>query len=58
MFQGGGVDGIIVCNTTIKRSSNLHDVHKGETGGLSGKPLKDISTYVISEMYSLTEGKM
>ncbi len=35
----GGVDGLIVSNTTISRPA-LASRHAGETGGLSGKPLK------------------
>ena len=57
-LQGVGVDGIIVSNTTVSRPDSLQDRHKGEKGGLSGKPLKDLSTYVISEMFTLTEGEI
>ena len=35
------VDGIIDGNTTLKRPDNLASVHRGETGGLSGLPLKE-----------------
>lgn len=51
------VDGLIVCNTTVERSPNLKNsqyVH--EQGGLSGKPLSDVSTEMIAEMYKLTNG--
>jgi len=50
------VDGIIISNTTISRSSELTSPHKTETGGLSGKPLFEISTKVLSDMYQLTSG--
>ena len=56
--QGAGVDGIIVNNTTLQRPNSLCSKWKVETGGLSGKPLKDISTSVISQMYILTEGNI
>ncbi|KAF7283802.1 hypothetical protein GWI33_022842 [Rhynchophorus ferrugineus] len=49
------VDGLIVCNTTIERPS-LKSHNKNETGGLSGEPLKDISTKMILEMSKLTDG--
>ena len=40
------IDGVIATNTTISRDGLLSK-HKTETGGLSGKPLKDRSTEVI-----------
>ncbi len=40
------IDGVIATNTTISRD-NLVSVNKSETGGLSGKPVKDRSTEVI-----------
>ncbi|XP_050302553.1 dihydroorotate dehydrogenase (quinone), mitochondrial [Anthonomus grandis grandis] len=49
------VDGLIVCNTTIERPS-LKSIHKNESGGLSGAPLKDTSTQMIKEMSKLTNG--
>ncbi|XP_061102114.1 dihydroorotate dehydrogenase (quinone), mitochondrial [Conger conger] len=53
-----GVDGLIVSNTTVSRSAALMDPHRVETGGLSGRPLRDVSTCTVHEMYSLTEGKV
>ena len=55
-FQGG-VDGIIVTNTTVARPETLKSEHKKETGGLSGKPLTEMSTRTVSDMYKLTGGK-
>ncbi|XP_025115969.1 dihydroorotate dehydrogenase (quinone), mitochondrial-like isoform X2 [Pomacea canaliculata] len=54
----GGVDGLIVTNTTVQRPSTLKSKHKGEAGGLSGEPLKDMSTSVVRDMYRLTKGKV
>lgn len=53
-----GVDGLIATNTTIGRPPELRDLQATETGGLSGKPLFDPSTRVLSDMYRLTEGKI
>lgn len=50
------VDGLIVSNTTIERPEFLISDHKAESGGLSGKPLKDKSTEIIRHMYKLTDG--
>lgn len=53
-----GVDGLIVTNTTLARPETLTSVHKGESGGLSGRPLYEASTRVLGEMYAETKGKM
>ncbi|XP_066503975.1 dihydroorotate dehydrogenase (quinone), mitochondrial [Hoplias malabaricus] len=53
-----GVDGLIVSNTTISRPETLQDPNRNEIGGLSGQPLKEMSTQVVREMYSLTKGKV
>jgi len=41
-----GIDGVIATNTTISRDNLVSD-NRNETGGLSGKPVKDRSTEVI-----------
>ena len=50
------MDGLIVSNTTVSRPASLKSDHKNEAGGLSGLPLKDLSTSSISDMYKLTGG--
>jgi len=49
------VDGLVLCNTTVTRP-NLTSPNKEESGGLSGAPLTDISTAMISDMYRRTHG--
>lgn len=51
------VDGFIISNTTIERDPNLKSKHSAESGGLSGKPLKEKSTKMIEDIYKLTNGK-
>jgi len=53
-----GIDGLIATNTTIARPPGLKDSSRGEGGGLSGRPLFEPSTRVLSEMYRLTEGSL
>ncbi|KAL8273260.1 hypothetical protein Esti_002761 [Eimeria stiedai] len=53
-----GLDGLVVTNTTIQRPDSLRSKSKGEAGGLSGRPLKDIATRCVSDMYKLTDGKV
>lgn len=49
------VDGLILCNTTVTRN-NLVSPLKEESGGLSGAPLTNMSTAMISDMYKRTRG--
>lgn len=54
-----GVDGLVVSNTTISRPGAVADHPTGsQAGGLSGKPLYDLSTAALSDMYRLTKGKL
>ena len=43
------IDALIVSNTTVDRPDDLRGVHKGETGGLSGRPLFAKSTRLLAE---------
>ena len=45
------VNGIITSNTTDQNREKLVDLKKFEKGGLSGKPLRDISTNLIKKFY-------
>ncbi|XP_069757369.1 dihydroorotate dehydrogenase (quinone), mitochondrial [Narcine bancroftii] len=53
-----GVDGLIVTNTTVSRPKTLQDPQQTQGGGLSGVPLREMSTKTVNEMYSLTEGRV
>ncbi|NWH81451.1 PYRD dehydrogenase, partial [Piaya cayana] len=53
-----GVDGLIISNTTVSRPSSLQSRQRTEAGGLSGKPLRELSTQTIREMYTLTGGRV
>ncbi|KAG7381548.1 Dihydroorotate dehydrogenase (quinone), mitochondrial [Phytophthora pseudosyringae] len=52
------LDGLVVSNTTLSRPDTLQGAAKGETGGLSGLPVRDISTKVLGDMYKLTKGQI
>ena len=52
------IQGIIISNTTDRNRSKLEDKNKNEKGGLSGLPLKDISTNMIKKFYKDTKGKI
>jgi dihydroorotate dehydrogenase len=52
------VDGVIISNTTISRPKGLKSQTMYETGGLSGRPLKELSLKVVEEFYDRTQGKI
>ncbi|EJF59337.1 hypothetical protein DICSQDRAFT_89420 [Dichomitus squalens LYAD-421 SS1] len=49
----GGIDGVIVSNTTIQRPPSLSDPNKVEVGGLSGPPLKPLSLTTLRTLRGL-----
>ncbi|WP_141693926.1 quinone-dependent dihydroorotate dehydrogenase [Methyloligella halotolerans] len=54
----GGIDGIVVTNTTLSRDGLRDEAFAAEPGGLSGRPLFARSTKFLAELYLLTEGKL
>lgn len=52
------VDGAILTNTTISRDGLSANAHRGEAGGLSGRPLFQRSTRLLAKFYLATGGKM
>lgn len=50
------IDGIIATNTTITRPEDLSGPDAGQDGGLSGRPLFELSTRILGDLYRLTEG--
>ncbi|WP_027459342.1 quinone-dependent dihydroorotate dehydrogenase [Deinococcus murrayi] len=52
-----GAHGLILSNTTLSREGLTHG-HRGEAGGLSGRPLRGRSTALVREAYRLTGGRV
>ena len=52
------IDGLIVSNTTVARPASLTSRNRGESGGLSGRPLFTPSTRLLARAYLLTGGAM
>ena len=52
------IDGLIVSNTTVARPASLTSRNRGESGGLSGRPLFEPSTRLLARAYLLTGGAM
>ncbi|MDX1681064.1 MAG: dihydroorotate dehydrogenase (quinone), partial [Akkermansiaceae bacterium] len=58
VFLEGGLDGLIATNTTLDREAVKGHLHAEQAGGLSGKPLMDKSTKVLSAFASHLGGKI
>ncbi len=52
------IDGMIASNTTVSRPDAMTDRQRAETGGLSGRPLFDLSTHILRETAKRVEGRM
>ena len=52
------INGIILTNTSEKNRDKLIDNQKNEKGGLSGQPIKDLSTKIIQKFYKKLNGKI
>src|SRR3989338_1030259 len=52
------IDGLIISNTTILRPQNLQSKFVSESGGLSGKPLFEMSNETLKNFYQFTAGKI
>jgi dihydroorotate dehydrogenase len=53
-----GIAGLIVSNTTLDRPASLRSPHRGETGGLSGRPVFARSTRLLAQAAIRIEGRM
>ena len=53
-----GVDAVIATNTTSGRAGVGHLPHGTESGGLSGRPLMEISTAVVGQFARHLQGKL
>jgi dihydroorotate dehydrogenase len=52
-----GIDGVIATNTMVARPQ-LRSANAGETGGLSGQPLRERSTRLVRDITRLTHGRL
>ena len=52
------IDGVIATNTTLSRTSVLGLKNADETGGLSGAPVRNLSTIVIQQLSKQLQGAL
>ncbi|CDR88424.1 related to dihydroorotate dehydrogenase, mitochondrial precursor [Sporisorium scitamineum] len=54
-----GIDGLVISNTTISRPASLRSSeHAGETGGLSGPPVKPLALKALTTVHKRLQGKL
>ncbi|MBQ4848907.1 quinone-dependent dihydroorotate dehydrogenase [Pseudoalteromonas sp. MMG012] len=52
------IDGVIATNTTLERTAVQGMQYAEEAGGLSGRPVREKSTFVVDELRRITDGKL
>ena len=52
------IKGVIISNTSDSTRDKLINIQKHQKGGLSGKPIKEKSTILISKFYNLLKGRI
>ena len=58
LIEKFGIDGVILTNTSDKNRDSLVDPNKSQEGGISGQPIKDLSTKFIKKFYKNSKGKI
>ena len=58
LVQKHRIDAVIATNTTVTRPGLEGEKLAQQAGGLSGRPLKDLSTSVIRRLYTHLQGKI
>jgi dihydroorotate dehydrogenase len=57
VIQDKGMDGVIATNTTLARQG-LRNKQQGESGGLSGNPLRGRSEEILQKVVAFLDGKL
>ena len=58
LARSGGMDGLVVSNTTLARPETLRSPYRNEAGGLSGAPLLAPSTRLLAEAFAEVRGRV
>ena len=58
VLLSNNIEAIIVSNTSDSTRENLGDIQKHQKGGLSGKPIEEKSTNLISKFYKILDGRI
>ena len=58
LAQRHSIDGLIISNTTLARDGVADSKYADEAGGVSGRPVFDMSTQMLSQVYRASGGKL
>jgi len=58
LFRKHRIDSVIATNTTLSRAGVEHLAHGKEAGGLSGAPLRELSTRVLAAFHTALAGEV
>jgi dihydroorotate dehydrogenase len=58
VLLNNSVEAIIISNTSDSTRENLNNIQSHQKGGLSGKPIEEKSTILVSKFYNLLKGKI
>lgn len=58
LFRRHRIDAVIATNTTVSRTGVEHLPHAQETGGLSGAPVREVSTWVLAAFHAALQGEI
>ena len=58
VLLSNNIEAVIVSNTSDSSRDSLNNIQKHQKGGLSGKPIEEKSTKLISKFYKLLNGKI
>ena len=58
VLLNNNVEAVIVSNTSDSTRDSLYNIQKYQKGGLSGKPIKEKSTALISKFYKILDGRI
>lgn len=58
LFRRHRIDAVIATNTTVARTGVEHLPHAQEIGGLSGAPLREVSTRVLAAFHKALKGEI
>ena len=58
IFLDKKINGLILTNTSVQNKKNLKDKNKYQEGGISGKPIYNLSNQVIKKFYTQLDKKI
>ena len=58
ILLSNNIEAVIVSNTSDSTRDNLVNIEKHQKGGLSGKPIEEKSTKLISKFYRILNGRI